>query len=170
MVIPRSPCWFVSSKAFVVILFIWSCSHSLLPQRLLGWGYDGYYTAAKGFNALLSPFSSFFPPVIWKTVWFSRCQPKVKKFTWLVLNNKILTGDNLSKRGFSGPFRCCLCKIIVEIADHLLIECDFSRQVWELVPQGFIGTFPSHSPTTALYATWHDRRPSKKNSAVLHTH
>ena len=61
------------------------------------WGHDGFYTAAKGFIALLPPHYSSFPPAIWKTVWFSLCQPKGNFFTWLVLNKNILTGDSLSK-------------------------------------------------------------------------
>ena len=38
-----------------------------------GWGLDGFYTATKGFNALQPSHNSFFPPVIWKSVWFSHC-------------------------------------------------------------------------------------------------
>jgi hypothetical protein len=42
-------------------------------------------------------------------------------------------GENLSKRGFQGPFRCALCLKNLEMSHHLFLECEFSKQVWKLV-------------------------------------
>jgi len=46
-----------------------------------------------------------------------------------------LTGDNLSKRGFLGPFKCVLCKESLETINHLFLECSFSRVVWKVLLQ-----------------------------------
>jgi len=45
---------------------------------------------------------------------------------WLVLNNKVLTLDNLQKRGRSSPSRCPLCRIGEEIVYHLFLFCDYN--------------------------------------------
>jgi len=55
---------------------------------------------------------------IWK--WFSPLN--VKLFFWLVLENKILTWDNLVKRGRNGPGRCALCNEVEEYVFHLTVS------------------------------------------------
>ena len=106
-------------------------------------GKDGVYTAAKGFSALQSPHSSIFPPAIWNLVWNSHCMPKVNFFMWLALKNKLLTSDNLSKRGLNGPFWCSLCKCALENADHLFVDCVFARTAWEQILHDLNLTFPA---------------------------
>lgn len=44
-----------------------------------------------------------------KVVWKSEYLPKVKFFNWTLRKGKILTAENLRKRGILGPFICCLC-------------------------------------------------------------
>eukprot|EP00253_Pinus_taeda_P002045 PITA_02045 len=46
----------------------------------------------------------------WKEIWENPHWMKVKLFKWLVQQGKILTWDNLRKRGFVGPSRCHLCR------------------------------------------------------------
>ena len=62
---------------------------------------------------------------IWK--W---CIPmKIKLFSWILLDNSILTWDNYIKRGGCGPNICSMCKEDEEAIDHLMIKCSFTRKV-----------------------------------------
>lgn len=66
----------------------------------------------------------------WASVWSSRLVPKVNIFFWIFFQNKILTTENLVKRGFVMPNRCFLCEEETENACHLLIDCRFVRMIW----------------------------------------
>ena len=96
--------------------------------------------------------------------------PKVNFFVWLALKNKLLTGDNLAKCGFNGPLCCCLCNSTFETVDHLLVDCVFSRKVWELILQDLNCSITIQSSVLALYLGWHASRPLKASSSLLHLH
>jgi hypothetical protein len=44
-------------------------------------------------------------------------------------HGKILTAENLAKRGIQGPSRCALCLDNAEIYHHIFFKCKFSSQV-----------------------------------------
>jgi hypothetical protein len=44
-----------------------------------------------------------------QNLWDWDLAPKLKLFTWLIMENKILTWDNLQHRGWSGPSIFSLC-------------------------------------------------------------
>jgi hypothetical protein len=48
---------------------------------------------------------------------------KTKLFMWLVHHKKILTWDNIRKRGILGPSICQLCKAEEETMEHILNSC-----------------------------------------------
>ena len=56
--------------------------------------------------------------------------PKINIFFWLLLQDKILTQDNLAKRGQILPNRCCLCMQDLEMVNHMFIHCPFFSRVW----------------------------------------
>ena len=56
---------------------------------------------------------------------------KEKIFTWCTLANKIPTWDHIQKRQIAGPGWCSLCKDNEESTNHLFLNCNFSKQVWE---------------------------------------
>jgi len=58
---------------------------------------------------------------------------KIKLFFWLMLEQRILTRENLVKRGFLGPSRCVLCGKDEETVLHLFVECNFTNNIWTLV-------------------------------------
>ena len=93
---------------------------------------------------------------------------KSKLFVWLLLKNKSLTGDNLLKRRFVGPFCCCFFLSAMETDDHLFVECEFSKNVWEMVLPGVHLSLPTQTSVSALYLSWNDGRPSKNQVPVLH--
>ncbi|CAL1389140.1 unnamed protein product [Linum trigynum] len=47
---------------------------------------------------------------------------------WIVLHNRILTIDNLMKRGWTMVNRCNLCCRENESVFHLLVDCDFVNE------------------------------------------
>ena len=46
------------------------------------------------------------------------------------MHKKVLTGENLTKRGFLGPYRCCLCEQDVETLAHIFVGCAHAQKVW----------------------------------------
>ena len=52
---------------------------------------------------------------------------------WILLEDKILTTNNLMKRGKNFVNKCYLCKEAEELANHLTIHCSYTRRVWERV-------------------------------------
>ena len=84
---------------------------------------------------------------------------KILKITmWLTLNNKILTWDNLQKRGWKGPNRCALCFSVEEIVTHFFHFNFYAEAMWKtacskLEYQGNPGTSLEHKAN----AWWKDR-------------
>lgn len=64
-------------------------------------------------------------------VWKMKVPPRMKVFGWLVYYKKILTAENLMKRGWNMPSMCVLCREKEESIKHLFSECTFSIQLYE---------------------------------------
>lgn len=57
---------------------------------------------------------------------------KVKAFSWLVIKNRILTKDNLSKKGWKGAKFCEFCDY-EESVNHLFFFCSLAKFLWNIV-------------------------------------
>ena len=88
-------------------------------------------------NTLLAPERDNFAVLLWhcKIPW------KIKCFIWLLINNKILTWDNLSKRGWIGPSRCGLCGSGDDSIQHIFVECN---SLYQFFPGFVISTIVNH--------------------------
>nr|CAD1817778.1 unnamed protein product [Ananas comosus var. bracteatus] len=106
-------------------------------------------------------------------IWRLRIPLKVKVFYWLVLKKKILTMDNLVKRGWTGNTSCVLCGSEIETIDHLFTQCVFFRflmvksledvqsgdlgvdvhQLWDIW-KGRKGTQPMNNGLCGIIACW----------------
>jgi hypothetical protein len=75
-------------------------------------------------------------PIYLPAVWDLKIPPRVQNFLWLFSQNKILTRDNLRKRGIPKPLECSLCKEI-ESVSHLFFECMVSELLWQEVQEIF---------------------------------
>ncbi|KAJ4809797.1 Ribonuclease H-like superfamily protein [Rhynchospora pubera] len=89
---------------------------------------NGIYSV-KSCYALLN--SNGFNLDLKKSIWLAKVPLKIKLFCWLVLQNRILTQDNLEKRGWHGPNKCLFCRDI-ETVNHLFCTCSFWKRSWDL--------------------------------------
>lgn len=62
-------------------------------------------------------------------VWVKNLISKIGFLSWVAIQNKILTLDNLRKRGFSLANKCTLCNYQEETINHLLLHCEFSKEL-----------------------------------------
>lgn len=67
-----------------------------------------------------------------KKVWKSKTPEKIKIFLWFILNNAILTKDNMIKRKWPGDPMCYFCQQD-ETATHLLFQCSVAKAVWAII-------------------------------------
>ena len=96
-----------------------------------GWGSNsGTYSSTEGYKKFQATPGAAPNPAIWKLLWENCFIPKIDMFCWTMAHNSILTGENLKKRGMEGPSRCSLCKMETETTDHLISDCNFSKEVW----------------------------------------
>ena len=66
-------------------------------------------------------------------IWNSRVPPKVSVFTWEVWWGKVLTGDQLKRRGFQLANRCKMCKEEEKNLDNLFLHCLTIWRFWALL-------------------------------------
>jgi len=97
-----------------------------------GWGrYTGNYSAAEGYQRYAASYNVPANPRVWKNLWNCSTLPKIDMFSWSLTHERILTGENLQKRGITGPFRCPLCIEAAENISHLFLKCPYTISVWE---------------------------------------
>lgn len=68
---------------------------------------------------------------IWQKLWRRKSQTKIKLFVWLVHHRKILTWNNIRKRGILGPSKCQLYGAQEETIEHLLNSFIFTSRLWD---------------------------------------
>jgi hypothetical protein len=73
----------------------------------------------------------------WKRIWKVKAPLRIAFFLWATALGRILTVDNLRRREFQLINRCCLCKKDEETINHLFHHCEFSVDIWHLVPISF---------------------------------
>jgi hypothetical protein len=95
---------------------------------VLRWGHSasGIFSVKEAYHLQGNPPNQI-SDTIWRKVWQPFLWPKVSLFLWLTAQNRILTWDNLLKRGFIGPSRCTLCQQSEETMEHLLNNCHYSQ-------------------------------------------
>jgi len=67
---------------------------------------------------------------MWRVIYKLKLIPKIGFFLWLVVRDRLLTLDNLRKRGLIVRNRCILCGRVEEMINHLLLFYEFTKKVW----------------------------------------
>lgn len=62
-------------------------------------------------------------------IWKIKAPPRFKVFAWLMLLNKVLTIDNLCRKGWCMVNRCAMCKSDTETVLHLFNTCPIAQQL-----------------------------------------
>ena len=114
----------------------------------------------KGFDP--SPAIDFPYRLIWNPV----VPPKIGVFSWEATWGKVLTLDQLKRRGMTLVNRCIMCEEDEENIDHLLIHCKSAKMLWNLFLSIF-GTsrvFPQSVLHTLL--AWQGAAVGKKRKRI----
>jgi hypothetical protein len=138
--------------------------HLLLPDKW-GWGKSGFYSVAQGYVSLQTPQAPIESTILWKQVWDPLGLPKVNFFCWILMHRKLLTGENLTKRGIIGPHRCPMCCNAPETTDHLFVDCSFAQEVWKISLQGLNITTLNQISVVNLFSSWKARYPQEIQSS-----
>ena len=70
-------------------------------------------------------------------LWSFSIPSKIRCFICLVVENRILTWDNLLKRGWKGPGVCVLCRHGEDSVQHLFIDCIMTKRVFSTICEQF---------------------------------
>ena len=68
----------------------------------------------------------------YKVLWKLKLPLRVKVFCWLVIKKRILTRDNLKKKGWKGCDLCEFCSSR-ESQEHLFFSCPLAKYCWNVI-------------------------------------
>lgn len=94
---------------------------------------------------ILSCHSTSFP---WKLVWRLKVPPRVAFCPWAVSLGKILSFENLRKRGIIILDWCCMCKRCGESVDYLLHHCPMAYELWAMA--FYLFRLPEYTPSPGV--------------------
>ncbi|XP_041027656.1 uncharacterized protein LOC121267709 [Juglans microcarpa x Juglans regia] len=112
---------------------------------------NGKFSVHSFYDILSAQDRPFFP---WKNIWRSKAPPKAAFFVWTAALRKILTMDNLRRRGLIITDWCCMCRNSGETIDHLLLHCDFARDIWTYLFSNLGVTWVMPGTVVELLASW----------------
>lgn len=110
---------------------------------------DLVYSAKSAYEAQLI---TRIPQPHLEEVWRARVEGKIRFFLWLLLRNRLWTADRLSFRGWPHQDACSLCDQRIESAKHLIVDCIFAKEVWQLI--GTNSTRISEAAAAATVKKW----------------
>jgi hypothetical protein len=102
-----------------------------LRWRLKG---NGIFYVRSLYSALRHTQPVTFP---WKAIWGVHAPKRVSFFAWSAAWGRILTADNLMRRGYQLAGWCCMCRQDGETINHLLIHCAKAAGLWSFVFRKF---------------------------------
>ena len=96
-----------------------------------------------------------------KGIWKVKVPLRVSFFMWTVSLGKILTLDNLRKRGLIVMDWCCMCKRSGESINHLLLHCEVARTLRSVLFTLFGVKWVMNGRVTDFLACWKGQRGNK---------
>jgi hypothetical protein len=93
-------------------------------------------------------------------IWKAKTEPKCRFFAWLLLHRKILTADNLEKRGWPNDPLCKSCNATPESLTHLCKECTpILIEVWDRLLSWFrLSDLPPSTAASSILGWWKKSR------------
>ena len=91
---------------------------------------DGCFSVKFFYKVLFGSNSMVFP---YQLIWSTWVPTKMSFFAWEASWGKVLTLDQIKKRGRALANRCFLCGNDEETIDHLLLHCPVARLLWDLL-------------------------------------
>jgi hypothetical protein len=95
------------------------------------WG--NRYTSRRFYSHVFSDIEAH---PVFKMIWKSRCTPRIKFFTWLVLVDRLNTKSMLQRRHLNiqdSPV-CVMCTTgELETIEHLFFEWPFAQECWSMI-------------------------------------
>jgi hypothetical protein len=142
-----------SVESFFLLLH----SHAPISKEVdkLNWvlNRSGLFDTRSYYLALQASTASDFP---WKSIWRVKAPRRVIFFVWTAAWGRILTCDNLMRRGFVMVGWCCLCKSSGESVNHLLLHCRVAREVWNFILCAFGVSWVFPKTVSELLSGWHN--------------
>jgi hypothetical protein len=86
------------------------------------------------------------------------CQ-RLTRFVACYVTERFLTVDRLKKKGFQGPSCCHLCCDSEEDAQHIILDCNFSREIWQGLLSYWKTDFNLPISISDLFANWRNLYP-----------
>ncbi|KAJ9186921.1 hypothetical protein P3X46_002438 [Hevea brasiliensis] len=75
---------------------------------------------------------------MWRKLWSLKVPPKSRNLVWRACNVVLPTADLLKRKGVDLDVICRLCRQQDESIFHVMVQCPFARQCWEVSRIGFI--------------------------------
>ena len=72
-------------------------------------------------------------PFPWRIIWSPDVPTKVGFFVWEASWGRVLTQNQLKRRGWILANRCSLCCAEEEMINHILLHCSKAKVLWDLV-------------------------------------
>jgi hypothetical protein len=122
------------------VLNFFTLIHSKIPSHegpdVMRWTLrqHGRFDAKSFYHALIGKINIQFP---WKAIWWVKAPRRVAFFVWTAAWGKILTCNNLMRRGYTMAGWCCMCRSGWETGEHLLIHCVMASDLWYVVLRSF---------------------------------
>ena len=141
--------WLMSTATEIAeFIQLWDCVQEVQfsdssDTIIWKWTANGMYSSKSAYdNQFVGSYCTFNANAIWK----AKAEGKHRLFAWLLVQDKIQTADNLTRKGIACNSICCFCDQEQESAAHLCLHCVFAQQVWNLVQNwtdGLISLPPS---------------------------
>ena len=96
------------------------------------------------------------------TMWNSWAPIRASFFAWEATWAKILTHDQLRRRGWRMLNRCYTCKAAKEMRDHIMLHCPKASLLWQLVFALFHVQWVMHSSVRGVLLSWNSCSICKK--------
>ena len=122
---------------------------------------SGIFDTCSYYLALRASTASAFP---WKSIWRVKAPRRISFFVWTAAWGRILTCENLMRRGFVMVGWCCMCKRSGESVNHLLLHCKVVQEVWNFTLCSFGVSWVFPETVSELLSGWHNWWGKKSSS------